>query len=200
MGHPVYNDFGLWLSKFFLLSNYKWNIYGNIIKDAAFLSKCNVYTKIQKVGLLIKGNVGKICYSVLICQLCDLFVWIDCILAFRKLAALPNLDFDWNSKSVGTLVPTNCWKDKISPLRWPWYEYATGNYQRSYFELWCCGLHCGLLDLRSRYSIYIRTVISWHLFSVLHNGFELVYGQFWHSNMNRTLDCPVPRPARKETN
>ena len=49
------------------------------------------------------------------------------------------------------------------------------------------------------HSIYIGTVSSQRLLSILLIQFQLVYGPFGQSNMLSTLDF-CPRPDRKETN
>ena len=54
-------------------------------------------------------------------------------------------------------------------------------------------------SLKTRHSIFIRTVSSYFLLSTLLIQLKLVYGPFGQSNKYSTLDF-CPRPARKETN
>ena len=66
-------------------------------------------------------------------------------------------------------------------------------------NLWVIFEKMGNSNISWIHSIYIRTVSSYHLLSILPNQLKLVYGLFGQSNMYATLDF-CPRPARKETN
>ena len=66
-------------------------------------------------------------------------------------------------------------------------------------NLWLIFEKMGHSNISWIHSIYIRTVSSYHLLSILPNQLKLVNGLFGQSNMYTTLDF-CPRPARKETN